>query len=274
MNALVERSKASTTAIYFAFVFLVAWGAVLLVVGPRALLEGETPAQWQLLPVFGAMLTGPALAGVLMTAVAGGREGLRDLWDRQRRWRVPARWYAVALLTTPVLIVVILGGLSLASSAFVPAMIATDDLWPILAFGVVFGLGAGLLEEIGWTGFALPRLLRRHSTFTAGLLLGAIWGVWHGLADYWGASVQFGSLWLLRIALWVAALTAFRVLMVRVYQQADESLLVSQLMHASFTGSQAILVPTLAPAEHFVWYGLFTLTLWGVVAAIASRPRR
>lgn len=275
MSERVERYGATTTAIYFVLVFLVAWGAVLLVVGPRAPLEGATPAQWQLLPVFGAMLTGPALAGVLMTAVAGGREGLRDLWDRQRRWRVPARWYALALLTTPVLLAVVLGGLSLFSPAFVPSLIATDDISSVLAFGIVFGLGAGFLEEIGWTGFALPGLLRRHSTFAAGLLLGAIWGVWHGLADYWGASVQFGSLWLPRIVLWVAALTAFRVLMVWVYQQADESLLVSQLMHASFTGSQAILVPTLAPGEHFVWYGGFTLALWGLVAAIAAgRSRR
>jgi hypothetical protein len=91
MSELMDRSRTNTTAIYFVLVFLVAWGAILLVVGPRALLEGATPAQWQLLPVFGAMLTGPALAGVLMTAVAGGSEGLRELWDRQRRWRVPAR---------------------------------------------------------------------------------------------------------------------------------------------------------------------------------------
>lgn len=147
-------------------------------------------------------------------------------------------------------------------------MIATDDLASVIGLGIAFGLGAGFLEEIGWTGFALPRLLSRHSTLMAGLLLGAIWGGWHVLADYWGASVQFGSLWLPRIVLWVAALTAYRVLMVWVYQHADGSLLVSQLMHASFTGSQAILVPTLAPVEHFVWYGPFTLALWSLVAVL------
>lgn len=274
MGQLVERSRIHGTAIYFVLVFLVAWGAVLLVVGFRALLEGATPARWQLLPVFGAMLIGPALTGVLMTAVADGRDGLRDLWHRQCRWRVPVRWYAIALLTTPALLAVILGGLSLVSPAFRPTVLAIDDLTSVLAFGIVFGLGAGFLEEIGWTGFALPRLLGRHSPLRAGLIPGAIWGVWHLFADYWGAFVQFGSLWLPRIALWVAALTAYRVLMVRVYRQADGSLLVFQLMHASVTGSQAILVPTLAPVEHFAWYGLFTLALWGVVAATAVGRRR
>jgi uncharacterized protein len=152
-------------------------------------------------------------------------------------------------------------------------VITADDLTSLLAFGIAVGLGAGLLEEIGWTGFALPRLLGRHSTLVAGLLLGTIWGVWHVLADYWGASAEFGSLWLPRIVLWVAALTAYRVLMAWVYQHADGSLLVSQLMHASFTGSQAVLVPTLAPEDHLAWYGVFTVALWAVVAATAVGRR-
>lgn len=48
-----------------------------------------------------------------------------------------------------------------------------------------------------------------------------------------------------------------------------QSLLVAQLMHASFTGSQALLVPTLAPADHFVWYSIFTGALWVIVILLA-----
>lgn len=271
--ALVERLTRYPLATYFLLVFAIAWGAIVAVVGPAGLVGDATPANWQLLPVFGSMLLGPAIAGLLLVALTDGRAGLRDLWRRQRRWRVNLRWYAVALLTTPVLLLVVLGGLSTGSPAFVPSLVATDDVVGVLAFGLVYGLFAGFLEELGWTGFALPRLRRRYSLLVAGVLLGAVWGLWHGLTDYWGTHAQFGSLWLPRIALWTAALTAFRVLLAWVYENT-ESLLVAQLMHASFTGSQGLLVPALSPADHFVWYGLFTVALWALVGVLALSLRR
>ncbi len=227
------------------------------------------------MPVFGAMLLGPALAGLGHIALLDGRAGLRDIWERQRRWRVGFQWYAIALLTTPILLLVILGTLSLTSAAFIPSILATDDILGVLAFGIIVGLFAGFLEEIGWTGFALPRLRDHHSLLVAGLLLGLIWGVWHGLSDYWATSLEFGDRWLLRIGLWTAALTAYRILIVWVYDNT-QSLLVAQLMHASFSGSQGILVPTLSVGEHFLWYSIFTVVLWTLVAglAVSRRNRR
>lgn len=270
---LGERIVRRPLLSYFLLVFVIAWGAVVVAVGPEGIVGDATPENWQLLPVFGSMLLGPAIAGVLLVALTDGREGLRDLWQRQRRWRVNVRWYAIALLTTPVLLFVILGGLSTTSPTFVPSLIATDEVVGVLAFGLVYGLFAGFLEEIGWTGFALPRLRRRYSLLVAGILLGVVWGVWHGLADYWGTHTEFGSLWPLRIALWTAALTAFRVLIAWVYENT-QSLLVAQLMHASFTGSQGLLVPALSPADHFVWYSIFTVVLWVLVGVLALSLRR
>ena len=262
---------------YFVLVFLVAWGAVLVVVGPAGLVRGATPEPSQLLPVFGAMLLGPAVAGLALVTVVDGRQGLRDLWARQLRWRVAPRWYGVAVLTTPMLLVGILGTLSLLSPTFVPRIVATDDVVGVVAFGLLYGLFAGVFEEVGWTGFALPRLRRRYSLLVAGIVLGVLWGGWHGLADYWGTSVQFGDLWAARIALWTAALTAYRVLIAWVYENTG-SLLLAQLMHASFTGSQGLLVPSLSPADHFRWYAIFTVVLWVIVAVVAlsieTRERR
>ncbi|MDD7942922.1 hypothetical protein PHK61_31380 [Actinomycetospora lutea] len=75
-----------------------------------------------------------------MIALAYGRAGLRDLGSRLLRWRVGVRWYAVALLTAPVLWTAIQGALSLTSDAFIPGIITTDDTASLLAAGLVVGL--------------------------------------------------------------------------------------------------------------------------------------
>ncbi|MFB6106484.1 MAG: lysostaphin resistance A-like protein [Halobacteriaceae archaeon] len=257
---------------YVLLVFLVAWGAVVAVVGPASLAAGETPSARHLLPVFAAMLLGPALAGLLLTALTAGRPGVVALWDRQRRWRVPLRWYAVAVLTTPALLLCTLGPLSVASPAFVPAAVASDDVLSVLGPALAVGLFAGLFEEVGWTGFALPTLRARYGLLTAGVALGVVWGAWHGLADYWGNAVLFGDLWTVRIALWISALTAYRVLIAWVYEHT-RSLLLAQVMHASFTGSQGALVPDLSPAGYLGWYALFAVALWAVVLVVAWSRR-
>jgi uncharacterized protein len=38
---------------------------------------------------------------------------------------------------------------------------------------------AGLLEEIGWRGYALPQLLAQYSALTASLIIGVVWGSLH-----------------------------------------------------------------------------------------------
>ena len=74
------------------------------------------------------------------------------------------------------------------------------------------------------------------------------------------------SIW--RGLLWVFTLAAYRVLMVWVYSRTG-SLVLAQLMHAAFTGGQAILGGTGAPGEYLVWYGGFAAALWVGVAALA-----
>ena len=109
-----------------------------------------------------AWVAGPPIAGILLTGLLHGRAGFRDLLTRMRRWRVGARWYAVALLTAPLVFTAILLAFSLSSPEFLPRILTTSDTASVLLFGIGWGLiGGGFLEELGWTGFAVPTLLRR-----------------------------------------------------------------------------------------------------------------
>lgn len=256
--------KRNVVLIYFVLAFVLAWGLILLIVGLDGLQPATSRAMQTVLLVFLAMLIGPSLTGSALTVLLDGKKGVRELLARWQQWRVPPQWYGVALLTTTSLLLVIGAVLSRVSPVFTPNLIASSDKLTVLGFALVIGGLAGFFEEIGWSGFATPRLLKRHGVLTAGLILGVLWGMWHLLADYWGNAGAYGALYPLRGLLWVVTLTAYRILMVWVYRKTT-SLGLMQLMHASFTGGQALWEPPLAPTDYLLWYGIFAAALWGLV---------
>src|SRR5512134_3619342 len=103
---------------YFALTFLISWSGILIVLGPGPF-TGATPPTEGLVPlVFLAMFAGPSVAGILMTGFVDGKAGFQHLRSRLLTWRVDVRWYVVALLTAPLLIMAVLLPLSLTSPGF------------------------------------------------------------------------------------------------------------------------------------------------------------
>lgn len=88
-----------------------------------------------------------------------------------------ARWYGT-LLISPLFAAIVLFALSLVSPSFVPGIVTSNDKAALLVFGLVGGLAAGFFEELGWTGFAVPKLRLRHSVLVTGLMVGLLWGAW------------------------------------------------------------------------------------------------
>jgi membrane protease YdiL (CAAX protease family) len=261
-KTLIQRHP---LAAYFGLAYAITWGGSLLIAGPTRL-SGSAISSVQFALVWLMMLAGPSMAGVLLTAALSGREGLRELWARMRHWRVEGRWYAVALLTTPLVLLGVLYTLAaLVSPAYRPGF--------NLVFGIVAGGLAGFFEEIGWSGFATPRLLQKHSVLTAGLLLGVSWGVWHMMAGLMGGTPGQERFWLTEFLLfWVLTNTAYRILMTWVYSKTS-SVLVAQIMHAFWSGAFATLLPVLAQAQTLVWEVIFAACIWGLVAILALANR-
>ena len=263
---------------YYALVFAISWGGILLVIGGPGGVPGTQEQVDRLVPfVMLALFAGPSVAGVLLTGLLDGRAGLRDLRARWLRWRVGARWYAVALLTAPLLYLAVLLALSLLSPEFLPGLFTTSDKASLLLFGIVSGLiGGGLLEELGWTGFAMPKLRRRYGILTTGLIVGVLWGAWHLLVIFWLGGSTFGDLppaLFLPVRgfdLLAGGLVAYRVLMVWVYDRTHGSLLVAMLMHASLSAKMLILAPAALSGGPFLTYCLaLSAASWVVVAAVA-----
>jgi len=251
---MVSSIRHSPVASYFALSYLISWGGSLAVGGPK-FLRG-TPLTFDdgmRMAVF--MLAGPCAAGIVLTASLDGRRGLRDLLGRMLEWRVGGRWYAAALLTFPLLVLGVLWALTFVSQEFRPGR--------QLAFGVFGGLAAGVFEEIGWTGFAFPRMERAVGVWRATIYLAVLHGVWHAMPGYLAESGIYGDYWLPRfIAMWIVAMAAMRVLLVWIYTRTG-SLLLAQLTHASSTGCLIMFGPPgLPPGLETLWFAVYAGVLW------------
>jgi membrane protease YdiL (CAAX protease family) len=256
--------------IYFLLTFAISWALVLAVVGIHGF-PGTTADFRLLLPIVVlAMLAGPSVAGIVSTRVFQGRAGLREFKARLLTWRVSRAWYAIALLIAPLTALTVLAFLSLSSPVYRPGIFSVDDPAMHLMLGIATGVAAGLFEELGWTGFAVPRLRHRYSVFATGVIVGVLWGAWHLLAVWWGSTGTSGSL---SMALYLPAMTLsflppYRILMVWVYNRTH-SLLVAMIMHASLTASLRILDPVPISGAPIVTYNLVLGgALWLVVAGV------
>jgi uncharacterized protein len=273
---------------YYVLTFAISWVGVLLVIGGPGRIPGTPEETTKLFPtVYLVTVAGPSLGGILMTGLISGKAGIRELLSRLLRWRVGARWYAVALLTPALSVLATLLALSLLSPEFLPGFLTmsagTSSLQ--LSFGtiLVLGLATGLLEELGWTGFAIPRLRLRHGVFTTGLLVGFLWGAWHFLSNAWASnSTEPVPVALFLPAILFSFLPPFRMLMVWIYDRT-RSLLLGVLMHASLVTFWLVSTPkAMSSAALVTWYIAWAAVLWaavGLVAAanrgqLARRPRR
>ena len=126
-------------------------------------------------------LLGPAIAAVIVTAVTDRGPGLRDLWSRVSRWRVPIRWYILVIATMAL--------------AAIPFVLGTDlGMGDALAYSGAPSVGVSVVvyvvlvngfgEEIGWRGYLADGLMHRHSEIATALIVWLVWAGWH-LPLFW-----------------------------------------------------------------------------------------
>jgi membrane protease YdiL (CAAX protease family) len=276
-TAFIKRHLVLT---YYILVFVISWGGILILIGGPGNIPGtKEQAEKLFIPALLIMFAGPFISGILMNFFADGKEGLRKLLLRLLQWRVKARWYAVAVLTGPLLVAAVLFTLSIFDKAFLPGIVTTNDKIGSLIFGLGWGLvGGGLLEETGWTGFAVPKLRRRYSILSTGVVVGILWGIWHFMIAFWASNYLGGvDSWIMFVAGFLAfyllALPAYRVLLVWVFDRTGGNLPVIMLMHAFLSASTLIFQPSAAGAIAFTWNFVLGIVLWIVVAIVAVKNR-
>lgn len=165
-HSLIRWIKAHDLLTFFVLTFLLTFGAWVI-----SIITGVGT-------VFDFGLWGPALSAILTTAVTRGKPGLKELFRRVLLWRVPARWYLAIFFGWPA--ISILAALLHAQITNQPLIIHWSRWSGFLAYLLsALVLGFWACEEIGWRGFALPRLLDRWNALFSSIVLGTVWWFWH-----------------------------------------------------------------------------------------------
>jgi membrane protease YdiL (CAAX protease family) len=269
-NNFIKRKPVLT---YFVLTLIISWGSLLLIMGVGGIL-GTTAVPTERMPLlYIGMLLGPSVSGLLLVGLVYGRPGFRDLLLKLRHWRVGVGWYVIVILTSPGLVAATLLLLSLFSPTFVPGILTSGGKAALLVSGVVAGILVGIFEELGWTGFAIPRLRMRYGVLATGLIVGLVWGLWHMPLFIASARASQSVPPLLKLAvLLFSFLPAFRVLMVWVYDRTG-SLLVLMLMHMSQTATALIFAIPAADTPTVVSDLAYAAALWLFIALVACTNR-
>jgi uncharacterized protein len=176
---------------------------------------------------------GPSLISLLLTLVMFGPGGVWRLLKRFGLWRAPI-WLWACLLGMPAAIH--FAGRSawqIGSGAGFDPSILPFEYWPmaILPAFIIAALG----EELGWRGFALPRLQRVISPLKAAIILGLVHALWH-LPTYWlgTGTHNVPAIWLLLFV------TPWTIIGVWFYNRSGGSLLFSAGFHGITNASLSI----------------------------------
>jgi len=216
------------------------------------------------LPLHGVFLSlGTGLAAFLVTAALLGRVGVADLERRSVRWRVPVRWYLIALFSVPV------GATLISLVMYGPQALAVPSGgWPraLAEVGAVFVLQLVLFqlaEEIGFTGFLQHHWQDRYHPMKLTLYVALLWAVWH-LPDHfaeegWGIQALISA----PVAFAVEAVSLFfaRALFVWFYNRTGSSVLLVAIFHASFDAAISKLSYDVVPASNTARFLIFSAVI-------------
>jgi membrane protease YdiL (CAAX protease family) len=230
LGSLIRRHPLTS---YFAIAFLGTWVVEAIFLLSRdglGLLPYRSPLE-QFTTVSIGTFSGPAMGAFVVTAVIEGKEGVARLARRIVLWRAGLIWYLFVLVGLPAiqtLGTIVLPGV-LASAT---AMSVLPELASYAVFFVYPALiiGGPLGEEIGWRGFALPRLQEKFGPMMASLLLGVLWAFWHW--PIW-ISGQWAQPTLGNIATYIFWITAANFIYTWVFNNTRGSILMAILVHAS-----------------------------------------
>ena len=225
---------------YFLLTFVLSWTCFISVAvlshGTQATTSGFIELQQVLL--FLGTIT-PSLVALWLTSQNGIPGQTQKLLGKMGKWNLHIKWY---LFAAGFMIVIKLFAALLHRIITGAWPQFGQEAWYIMLVAVIFSTWVQAGEEIGWRGFALPRMSERFNLSRSALLLGVIWGLWHLPLFFVQGADKFGQ----SFPLFLMQVIAFSVVLAWLYWRTQGSLLLTMLMHAAVNNTKDI-VPSVTP---------------------------
>ena len=203
----------------------------------------------------------PAVLAVLVLRVWGTDAERAAFKRRLTTWRVGWRWVVVAVVALPAIHLIGVGLATFAGGSF--------PVHPALAGLLVLFIVTNFGEEIGWRGYALPKLQERMSPLAAALVLGVVWAMFHWVALLGNADAPWAF-----VAISTAHLMAISVLLTFVFNGSGQSVPLVALAHAAYDTVSIGVVPLAETGLPLVAFGLTAVVAWvAVIVLVAVKGR-
>jgi membrane protease YdiL (CAAX protease family) len=231
LRVLMRRYPLSS---FFVMAYAFSW----IVLIPFILSEWAVLPKSKLFAFFFALnpFAGPTLSAFIMVRVTEGKEGVLRMRRRLVQWRAGLQWYAFILLGIPALFlcaILLVPGAAASFRGLTPAFLVSYAI----GFVVIFFFGGPLGEEIGWRGFALPRMQTRFGPLGGSLLLGLLWTCWH--LPHFLTSAQRGgpgtglATFVSNFSIFTLMVLSLSIIFSWVFNRSGGSLFIVILLHAS-----------------------------------------
>ncbi|HEX6384510.1 MAG TPA: CPBP family intramembrane glutamic endopeptidase [Anaerolineae bacterium] len=224
-------TRSHSLVLYFLLAYAISWAIEIpIALSLRSIINLKVPLAIHYLASFG-----PFLAALVVTIGTEGYPGVRRLFSGLAKWRVGRGYVLFAVLAPPFLFAVAVLFSRIAQGAWPDLrLLGQADYLPylgVLPVLILWLLTFGFGEEMGWRGFALPRLQANRSAYSASLILGLLWALWHVPAFFYRDTyVAMGLL----LPLMLISVLAASVVHTWLYNGSGGSLLMVILFHGLF----------------------------------------
>ena len=226
---------------FFLLTFTVTWTCFLAVIALGGFPPG-TPRPWLRALLFLGVVA-PAMVALALTARAEGSAGVRALLDRIAKLQVSARWYVFAL---GYLVAIKLAAALVHHLLFGTWPRFNTETWYLMLAAIPISTVVQAGEELGWRGYALPRLAERMGLGLASIALGVLWALWHLPLFYLVGVESYGQ----SFVPYLLQVTAISVAMAWLYWRTHMSLVLVMLMHAAINNTKDIVPSALRAPTH------------------------
>ena len=252
--------------VYFSLVNLLSW----LCWAPSFSVEFSHLTQTILLNLGNFM---PSLLAIILMISTRKKEKVLGMISRVFKLRFSIFWYLFAICLMPAIL-----GMAYLTTNFMIGLefkslllpIILPNLWPLIPLvGYFIAVQGPLGEELGWRGYALPKLFQLFNPFKSSMILGIVWAIWHFPKFFLDGSIQFELADAYGVMMALAGYTLYTILLTLMitllFVKTNGSVWAAMLFHAMSNFSHGLVTILLDTSGAISMLVLMILLTFGMV---------